>query len=117
MAAYSLDLRERIIDAVERKDKSKREIAKLFGIHESFIHQLLRQKRQRGDIAPLPQGGGASALLTADHLLTLADLVADAPDATLDERRDGMKKKSRVAVSISTICRRLQALGLSRKKV
>lgn len=38
MAAYALDLRQRLLDAVERKDKTKREMATLFGVHESFIY-------------------------------------------------------------------------------
>ena len=116
MAAYSLDLRERIVDAVERKIASKREIAALFGVHESFIYKLLRQKRARGNIAPLPHGGGATAKLSADHLRQLTDLVAAIPDATLDELREQIKKKARLEVSLSTICRGLQWLGLSRKK-
>jgi len=57
MAAYSLDLRKRIVDAVKRGVASKREIARMFGVHETFVHKLLRQKRGRGDIAPLPHGG------------------------------------------------------------
>ena len=36
MAAYSLDLRKRIVDAVERGDASKREIARMFGVHETL---------------------------------------------------------------------------------
>ena len=64
MTAYSLDLRERIVDAVERQLGSKWKIAELFGVHESFIYKLLRQKRARGDIAPLPHGGGAHAKLS-----------------------------------------------------
>ena len=116
MAAYSLDLRERIVEAVERQVGSKRKIADLFGVHESFIYKLLRQKRERGDVAPLPHGGGASAKLSEEHLLQLPDLVAATPDATLDELREQMEKKARVEVSISTIWRGLQALGLSRKK-
>jgi transposase len=116
MAAYSLDLRERIVDAVERNDKSKREIAKLFGVHESFIYKLLRQKRQLDHIAPLPHGGGATAKLTQDHVAKLAQLVALTPDATLDDLRQHMRKQARLDISASTICRGLQALGLSRKK-
>lgn len=116
MAAYSLDLRERIVEAVERQIGSKREIAALFGVHESFIYKLLRQKRDRGDIAPLPHGGGAHAKLSGDQVRQLPDLVAATPDATLDELRTQMKKQARVEVSLSTICRGLQALGLSRKK-
>ena len=58
MAAYSLDLRERRVEAVERQSGSKGKIAEVFGVHESFIDKLLRQKRERGDIAPVPHGGG-----------------------------------------------------------
>ncbi len=45
MAAYSVDLRERIVSAVERQSGSKRKIAELFGVHDSFIYKLLRHKR------------------------------------------------------------------------
>src|SRR5215813_8934945 len=114
--AYSFDLRKRIVDAVRRGDQTKREIARLFGVNESFIYKLLRQKRERGDIAPLPHGDGASAKLTDTDLLTLIDLVAEAPDATLEELRQQMKKRARVEVSQSTICRALQAVELTVKK-
>src|SRR5215510_6071884 len=116
MAAYSVDLRARIVEAVERQIGSKRKIAEVFGVHESFIYKLLRQKRERGDIAPLPHGGGASAKLTETDLLTLIDLVAETPDATLEELRQQMKKKVGVEVSLSTICRALQAVELTLKK-
>jgi transposase len=116
MAAYSLDLRKRIVDAVERGVGTISEIASLFGVHESFIYKLRRQKRERGDIAPLPHGGGAEAKLNEDHLMILTDLVAKSPDATLDELREQMKKQTGVEVSVPTIWRALDALGLSRKK-
>jgi transposase len=92
------------------------EIAALFGVNESFIYKLLRQRRERGDISPLPHGGGAQAKLNEDHLMILTDLVAQSPGATLEELRERMKKQARVEVSVPTICRALQALGLSRKK-
>jgi len=114
--AYSLDLRTRIVNAVERNDQSKREIAKLFGVHESFIYKLLRQKRDRGDIAPLPHGGGADTKLKEQHLTVLSELVSKSPDATLGELREQMKKQARVAVSVTTIWRGLESLELSRKK-
>src|SRR5215510_16154109 len=48
--------------------------------------------------------------------LPISDWVAAMPDATLAELREQLRKKARVAVSRSTICRGLQALGLTRKK-
>jgi len=117
MAAYSLDLRERIVDAVERGLGTRSEIAEMFGVHESFVYKLLRQKRQRGDLAPLPHGGGAVARLNDEQLLLLADLVAQDPGATLEQLRERIKKQTRVDASLPTIWRALDALGLSRKKV
>ena len=117
MAAYSLGLHERIFDAVERGLGTRSEVTSMFGVHESFVYKLLRQKRQRGDLAPLPHGGGAEAKLNEDKLLLLADLVAKSPDATLERLRDQIKKQARVEVSVPTIWRALDALGLSRKKV
>jgi transposase len=117
MAAYSLDLRERIVDAVERGLGTRSEVAAMFGVHESFVYKLLRQKRKRGDLAPLPHSGGAEAKLNEDQLLLLADLVAKSPDATLEQLRERIRKQARVEVSIPTIWRALDGLGLSRKKV
>ena len=102
--------------AVERQSASKRKVAEVFGAHESFIYKLLRQKRERGDLAPLPHGGGARAKLSGGQLRQLPDLIAATPDATLAELRPRIKKQARVEVSLSTVCRGLQALGLSRKK-
>lgn len=116
MAAYSLDLRQRIVDAIERGLGTKREIAATFGVHESFVYKLLRQKREQGNLAPLPHGGGAVAILNDGHLMILTELVAQSPDATLDELREQLKKRARVEASIPTIWRALDALGLSRKK-
>lgn len=114
--AYSLDLRKRIVDTVERGIGTKRDIAKFFGIHESFIYKLLRQKRERGDIAPLPRGGGANPKLTESDLPILSDLVAETPDATLAELSKHLKQRAGIKVSQSTICRALQTLELSLKK-
>ncbi len=116
MIAYTLDLRQRIIDAVEQNIYSKREIAEIFGIHESFIYKLLRQRRERGNIAPLPHGGGAQPKLTETHAQTLAGLSAAHPDATLAELSELLREKAGVEVSISTVCRGLQELGLPLKE-
>jgi transposase len=117
MAAYSLDLRTRIVDALERGLGTRSEVATVFDVHESFVYKLLRQKRQRGDLAPLPHGGGAEAKLNEDQLLLLADLAPKSPDATLEQLRVQIKKQARVELSVPTIWRALDALGLSRKKV
>lgn len=91
-------------------------IAELFGVHESFVYKLLRQKRERSDIAPLPHGGGATATLTEAHLMKLTDFVAANPDARLDELREQMRKKARVEVSLATRAPRVASTRLAVKK-
>ena len=83
MAGYSLDFRERIIKAVERGDfiQSKREIARLFEVYESFLDKLLRQPRELAHLVPLPHGGGHTATLQDEPLAVRRDLVAYTPNA------------------------------------
>jgi transposase len=116
MTAYSLDLRERIIRAVEGGEQTKRAVAALFEVHESFIYKLLRQHREVGHVAPLPHGGGHTAKLQEKQLALLTDLVAQNPDATLDELGTQLQKKARVKVGRTTLWRALEALDLPRKK-
>ena len=116
MEAYSLDLRQRIVDAIDQQIDTYQEIAATFGVHESFIYKLLRQRRGTGDLSPWPHGGGATAKLDDAQLNILDQLVAEFPDATLDELRQLLKKKLRVKVSVSTVWRALEKLSQTRKK-
>ena len=102
MAAYSLDLRKRIVEAVERQVGSKREIARVFGVHESFLYKLLRQQRERGDLAPLPHGGGVQAKLSEGQWQQVASWITTTPDATLAELQEQLQQKLRVRVGLSS---------------
>ena len=116
MAAYSLDLRERIIRAVEGGAQTKRAVAARFEVHESFLYKLLRQRREVGHLAPLPHGGGHTARLQEKQLALLTELVAQNPDATLDELCTQLQKKAHVKAGRTTLWRALEALNLPRKK-
>ena len=112
MRAYSTDLRERIIAAAERGKGSLRELADLFLVSLSCIVRLLRRYRASGSVLPKPQAGGPCPLLDADACQRLRNLVCEQPDATLAELRERLE----IPCSLSTLCRTLQRLGLSRKK-
>jgi transposase len=43
MKAYSLDLRQKVIDAYNRKQGSQRQLAKRFSVSLSFIQDLLKR--------------------------------------------------------------------------
>jgi transposase len=95
---------------------SKREMARLFGVHESFLYKLLRQKRERGDGAPFPPGGGAQAKLTAEHWQQGARWIEATPAAPWAELQDQLQRKLRVRVGLSTVWRGVERRGVPRKK-
>lgn len=57
MRPLSLDLRERVVAAVDEGVESQREIAERFAVSLSFVSRLLR-RREAGTLEPAPHGGG-----------------------------------------------------------
>lgn len=116
MKPYSLDLRQRVVHAVEQDHCTIEETAEMFSVGKTFIKQMLRQWRQTGNLEPKPHGGGANPGLHKQHLAALAKQVAKEPDARLADLQQHLKEAAQVEVSVSTICRALQQLNLPLKK-
>ena len=57
MKPYSLDLREKVINEIEKGDSSVRKVAQRFGVSKNFVQRLVTQKRTKGHILPRKQGG------------------------------------------------------------
>src|SRR4051794_6832282 len=112
MPVYSQDLRQRVLDAVQRKEGSIRQIARRFVVSLSFVVRLLQAHRRTGSIRPKPHGGGHPAALTPGDLERLRDLIRQRPDATLEECRQHLG----ASCSTMTISRALGRSGLPRKK-
>src|SRR2546425_8890621 len=116
MKTYPIELRQKIVAAIDQQLGTYKEIAEMFGIAESYIYKLLSQRRETGSLAPLPRSGGAAARLSEEHLLTLAELVARQPDATLAELRWQLHRETKVEVSLSTVWRGLERIAFTQKK-
>jgi transposase len=116
MAAYSIDLRQKILRAWERHLGSQRSIADLFGVSLAFVEKVLRQYRATGDLAPKPHAGGQKPRLGAAAQTVVQRLMSTTPDATLEELCTGVAAETGVRVSVPTMCRVLQRLGWPRKK-
>lgn len=112
MRAYSTDLRERIVAAIERGAHSFRQLARLFFVDLSFLVRLLQRRRATGSIQPKPHGGGPTPKLDAEAIKRLLELVRKQPDATLTELRDRLG----IPCHVSTIGRALQKHRITRKK-
>src|SRR3954452_24737617 len=112
MQPLSNDLRERILDAVDNKEGSRRRLAARFKVNTSTITKLLRLRRETGSYEPRPHRGGVAPTLDGDALERLRKLVEETPDATLET----LRQKMGVSGSRMIICRALQKLGLPLKK-
>ena len=116
MKAYSLDLRQKVLAAALRGDRTIREVAELFGVGTSFVNKLLDLHRTGQVLAPRPHGGGYPARLLPRHEKLLRWRVRQQHDATLEEMRDDLEEQMELSVSVSTVSRALIRLGLGRKK-
>jgi transposase len=112
MRSLSIDLRERIVAAVEAGEHSLLELAELFAINVSTIVRLLQRFRRTGSVQPKPHGGGARPKLDAQATARLLELVRQQPDATLAELRDRLG----IDGSVMMIWRALKRQRITRKK-
>ena len=112
MKPYSMDLRQRVVEAYENRDGTQSELAEVFGVSVSWVEKLLYRWRQTGLISPKPHGGGRQAKIAGKKLERLKALVEENPDATLEE----LRRKIRVKGSVMSVFRALERLGITRKK-
>jgi transposase len=108
----SLELRERVVNAVE-SGGSRREAADWFDVSPSSAIKWMQRRQATGSIAPKPSGGSISPLEA--HAAFLFALIARRPDLTLDEIVVAMHKR-RIAGSRSAVWRFFQRHKISFKK-
>jgi len=116
MKPYSNDLRRRIVDAYESGHHTLEEVAELFGVSLASVKNFVRRKRETGSPDALPHAGGQKPSLNEKARTTLRNAIEENNDLTLKELRKLLKGKHKKDVSLPTISRLLEALGLPRKK-
>jgi transposase len=112
MKPLSNDLRERILNAVDHHEGSRRKLAVRFSVDVSTITRLLQLRRQTGSSGPRPHGGGVPPTLDPEGLERLRALVKEDPDATLET----LKQRLGISGSIMIVWRALKKLGITVKK-
>ena len=116
MKAYSVDLRQKIVNTYLKCGISQRQLASRFCVTLSFIEKLLKQYRETGNIAPKVRIQQTPPKLNEQQLNVLQELVEANNDATLSEIREMLKDKTGVTIGISTVDRMLRKLEISLKK-
>lgn len=113
-APMSMDLRRRIVQAVEGGG-SIRDAARRFAVSPSAAIKLMQRVRTTGSPAPARFGGHRRALLEA-HESDLRRLVAARPDSTLAELQAALQGRVGIRAGLSTIHNALRRIGLRHKK-
>jgi transposase len=114
MRAYSLDMRQHIVRAIDRGIPNH-DIARVFGVSLATVKRYARLRRATGDLMPRPIPGRPRQLAASHEQALLAQLQAS-PDATLKQHRAMLKRAHGVSVSATTVSRAIARLGWTRKK-
>ena len=110
---YSMDLRERVVAAVEG-GQSRRAVAKLFQVGAATVVRWMQRRRTAGTCAPRAMGGRRHFVLLGQRDWLLAR-VAAAPDLTVRALRVELIERG-TDVSYGAVWDFLAAEGLTYKK-
>ena len=114
MRAYSDDLRQRILRAVDQGHRQA-EIAAAFQVSQATIGRYLKQRRETGHLVVKPIPGRPPKKRVALETELPAQLAAH-DDATVDQHSQLWEAAHGQQVSVATMRRAIARLGWTRKK-
>jgi transposase len=107
--AYSTDLRERVLVAVEAEE-SPEVVAEAFMIGRSSVYRWMAAARDEGRRAPKPMGGGPKPIIRDEIEAALRRMLEANNHLTLEECRDRLAEETGVRVDPWTVGRALRRL-------
>ena len=114
MRAYSQDLRDRVLGALERGERPT-DIALRFEVSRGWVHQVRRRLREEGRRSSLPMGGHRRSAL-APLEAVVRKWIADQPDLTLAEMSARLAEEYGITIKLPALWHQLNKWGLSYKK-
>src|SRR5215211_3277765 len=116
MRAYSMDLRERVLAAVDR-GMPRKEIVSTLEVSEPTIRRYLRLRRETGSVAPKPPPKRPFSIgQSLEQRRALWKQLEEHDDATLERHCQLWERNQGDKVSISTMSRAIRRLGWTLKK-
>ena len=117
MNAYSLDLRLKVLNAVDR-GIPRREVVRTFGVSMPTIERYLRRRRWSGDLTPRPSPGRTPSICaTSEERRALWEQLEENDEATLERHCELWEERGGARVSVSTMSRAVRKLGWTFKKI
>jgi transposase len=116
MNAYSLDLRLKVLNAVDR-GIPRREVVRTFGVSMPTIERYLSRRRRSGDLTPRPSPGRTPSICaTSEERRALWEQLEENDEATLERHCELWEERGGARVSVSTMSRAVRKLGWTFKK-
>jgi len=112
---YSLDLRERVVAAVEKEGLSRHQAAARFGLAVSTVVHWVRRFRSTGSVAPSKIGGYKPKVLRGEHADWLTARCRE-KDFTLSQLVEELGEIRGLKVDRRSVWEFVHAEGLSFKK-
>jgi transposase len=114
-AAYSQDLRDRVIDAVAMEGMSRRGASERFGVSESAAIKWLQRYQKTGARTPVGTGGHRPSALKP-HRAFLEAALTEKPDTTLEALCRRLAAERGVKADTSMLSRFFRREKISFKK-
>ena len=111
MAAYSMDLRTRVLRDADAGMASK-DVAAKYAVSRAWVDRVKQRRRETGEVTPRVQTTFRRRALDAAQEHRLGVLITVRPDATLAELRTELP----TTAGLSTLWRAIDRLGLTVKK-
>ena len=109
MCAYSVDLRERVIAAVER-GMPRHHVVTTFSVRLATRKRWLARQRTHAALTPTTPPGRRRTITPEQHAALWAQLEAE-PDATIQQHTHRWNTQQGMAVSSWTVGRAIRRLG------
>ena len=117
MKAYSVDLRERVADAVLIDGLTWAATARLFRLSVASVGRFVLARRRGRDLTPRHSPGRPRRFDSPEKLQALRAQLEAEPDLSLAERAERLRQEHGIVVSASTLSRFLRrVLNWSHKK-
>ena len=114
MKAYSQDLRERVLRAVDQ-GYQRDEIIKVFGVSRATIKRYLKARRETGEVKAKPHPGRPPKKFAPLEAGLVAQLERH-DDATLEMHCQLWQQQHGIQLSPSSMSRAIKRVGWTRKK-
>ena len=115
MKPYSVDLRTRVVQAVNDDKKPAEEVAQQFRISPASVYRYLQLDRDLDNLTPL-KGTGRPRLIPIEFEPVLLEQIQANNDLTLEEHCKLWKKKTGLKISVTCMFESQKRVGITFKK-